>query len=142
MFKDLCSKQHSIKVYTTPGRGEWIRGEDEEFGIVVTGNGRPQFKARCRACGTTSSALPYGLIISWGLKITDFVWTKINKPTEYEPCSVRGCQAKPTEHHHFAPYNTFGREADDWPVMPLCQSHHTEWHQRMNGYQWNRKGAA
>lgn len=139
---EFCPKRHSRKVYTTPDHGEWQRGEDEDLGIVVLGNGRPQLRMRCRTCGATSGALPYALIGPWGLKISDVAWERVNKRAEYEPCSVRGCQSKETEYHHFAPYNTFGREADDWPVMPLCREHHVEWHRRMNGYQWNRRSVA
>lgn len=139
---ETCPKRHSRKVYTTPDRGEWQRGEDEELGIVVLGNGCPQIRTRCRACGATSGALPYSLIIPWGLKLSDFTWSRVNPPTEYPPCTVRKCPRTPTEYHHFAPYNTFGSAADAWPVMPLCKEHHIEWHQTMNGYQWNRKRIA
>lgn len=137
---DTCPKRHSRKVYATPDRGEWQRGEDEELGIVVLGDGRPQIRTRCRACGKTSSPLPHALITAWDLNLSDFTWDRINPPAEYAPCSVRGCERKPTEYHHFAPCNTFGREADDWPVMPLCREHHVDWHQRMTGYEWHRPG--
>lgn len=105
-------------------------------------NGRPQIKARCRSCGTLSGALPHNLIVLWGLKLSDFTWEQVNSPANYDPCSVYGCQADGVEYHHFAPRNTFGLEAEDWPVMPLCREHHTEWHKRMNGYLWNRRSIA
>ena len=54
-------------------------------------------------------------------------------------CGYQGCQSTEVEWHHYAPYNTFGREADNYPCLPLCRAHHRYWHQQMNGYQWNRR---
>jgi hypothetical protein len=74
---------------------------------------------------------------AWGL--TKVEWIEVRPPNVYEPCSVRGCPQPGQEWHHFAPRNTFGEEAELWPVMPLCVGHHREWHTRMDGYRWHRQ---
>lgn len=130
-----CPKQH-----TTKADGRWIRGDDEAPGLVVCGNGAQQVKMQCNHCGHRSSPLPYKLVRTWRIRRKDIAWTKQNDPNEYLPCVREGCDVTPTELHHFAPRNTFGGEADLWPVAPLCRTHHIEWHQRMDGYRWQRPG--
>jgi hypothetical protein len=61
-----------------------------------------------------------------------------NSTTSTDTCCYIGCDSTAVEWHHFAPYNTFGAEADRFPVMPLCQPHHRSWHSQMDGYQWRR----
>lgn len=56
-------------------------------------------------------------------------------------CCYHGCGSTHIEWHHFAPRNTFGREADNYPVAPLCPKHHRQWHATMDGYQWRRRSA-
>ncbi len=52
-----------------------------------------------------------------------------------EECSRNSCRNRDIEWHHIAPKEVFGwEEADEWPVVPLCQEHHREWHRRMIGY--------
>jgi len=47
-------------------------------------------------------------------------------------CSYKGCKSKNIEYHHWAPKEIFGkREADHWPVSPLCTKHHSLWHAAM-----------
>lgn len=137
MFPAQCHLRHSCK-----REGLWQRGDDETPGIVHQSDGGFQIKMRCNACGAKSGALPRGLIDAWGITPDRFGWSKTNEPREHEPCVVEGCGLTPTEYHHFAPRNTFGVEADQWPVLPLCVAHHRAWHQRMDGYRWHRKGAA
>lgn len=48
------------------------------------------------------------------------------------PCVV--CGGSGTEEHHWAPRNIFGEDANMWPMSYLCRMHHTEWHDRMDGY--------
>ena len=55
-------------------------------------------------------------------------------------CCYDGCESTAVEWHHFAPYNTFGEEANKFPVQPLCRDHHRYWHEKMDGYQWRRRG--
>lgn len=55
-------------------------------------------------------------------------------------CCYDGCESREIEWHHFAPYNTFGAEADRFPIQPLCRDHHRHWHQTMDGYQWRKAG--
>jgi hypothetical protein len=55
-------------------------------------------------------------------------------------CCYDGCESTAIEWHHFAPRNTFGMEADRFPVGPLCRDHHQHWHRTMDGYKWLRSG--
>jgi hypothetical protein len=132
-----CQLQHSSKV-----DGTWRRGTDETPGKVTCANGAIQVKMRCNACGSKSGALPYLVVREWGISEDDCLWQVVNPPYEHQPCVVEDCGAVPTEWHHFAPRNTFGTEADLWPVLPLCVAHHRAWHQRMDGYRWHRKAVA
>lgn len=131
-----CVHQH-----TTKSHGQWIRGTDETPGLVVCANGTHQVKMQC-SCGHRSSPLPYRLVRAWGIRREDIAWEKVHEPAEYPPCVVAGCGATPTELHHFAPRNTFGADAELWPVSPLCRPHHVEWHRRMDGYAWQKPGVA
>jgi hypothetical protein len=54
-------------------------------------------------------------------------------------CCYHGCESTQVEWHHFAPYNTFGVEANNFPVQPLCREHHRHWHVKMDGYQWRQR---
>lgn len=137
MHPQMCDRQHSRKV-----NGQWVRGDNEEPGEVICANGVTQVKMRCGYCGAKSGALPYKVIHAWGLVQADCTWRVEHEPYEHQPCIVLNCGLKPTEQHHFAPRNTFGADADLWPVLPLCVAHHREWHQRMDGYRWHRKGIA
>lgn len=44
-----------------------------------------------------------------------------------EPCSVKGCENRDTELHHFAPRSLFP-DADNWLTGWLCKAHHALWH--------------
>jgi len=132
---DAC--RHTSKQF-----GMWRLGQNEDLHAIVTSNQRTQFKLKCRGCGATTGALPHVLVAQWGFGASDIVRVRQNEPYAHEPCSYLRCDAATTEYHHFAPYNTFGNDANNWPVMPLCREHHQEWHRRMSGYQWHRKGVA
>lgn len=132
-----CHLEHSMK-----RDGIWRRGADEEPGEIICSNGTTQVKMRCNNCGSKSGALPYATIHAWGITQADCTWKVTNEPYEHEPCVIVGCGLTPVEYHHFAPRNTFGSEADNWPVLPLCVAHHREWHRRMDGYRWHRKSVA
>ena len=54
-------------------------------------------------------------------------------------CSYQGCESTHIEFHHFAPRNTFGLEAENYPIHPLCREHHHHWHQQMDGYRWQQR---
>lgn len=121
--------------------GEWRRGWLTAIGAVITRNGAIQYKGRCLGCGWTSGPLPHGVATEWlgGQKVA---WLRINEAGEYPACSVRDCGAAGVDRHHFAPRNTFGSEAEDWPVMPLCKDHHVRWHTMMDGYRWHARRSA
>ena len=56
-------------------------------------------------------------------------------------CCYDGCESTSVEWHHFAPRNTFGGEADRFPIHPLCPDHHRHWHRTMDGYRWTKSSA-
>ena len=112
---------------------------DHTLLIVVTRNQQRQFRLVCDLCGARSVNLPKVL---WELvtQRAERVEVKRNEPARYDPCAITECNNPGVERHHFAPRNTFGwLEAEKWPTAHLCRAHHTEWHQRMNNYQWNRR---
>jgi hypothetical protein len=135
-------RQHCTARHTVPNQGRWVRGEREALGVIICANGTRQHKMRCLLCGTTGSPIPTRQLDAWGLTPADITWQHTNAAGDYPPCSYRDCPVTPTELHHFSPRNTFGDDADNWPVLPLCREHHVHWHQRMDGYRWHRKGIA
>jgi len=47
-------------------------------------------------------------------------------------CSYDGCGSRGHEYHHWAPKEIFGKkEAEKWPIDPLCKAHHDMWHDAM-----------
>jgi hypothetical protein len=135
--QSLCPYRHTVGSSSHP----WVLGENEVAEVILLRNGQRQVKLRCRNCGTATGALPKQAVFEW---MSDLGPPLIREGYmgSYPPCSYRGCSAPGVDMHHFAPWNTFGRDADNWPVMPLCQSHHRAWHQQMDGYHWHRKAAS
>lgn len=43
------------------------------------------------------------------------------------PCSYKGCKTPEVEMHHIMPIG-YADDADDWPLVALCQYHHHKWH--------------
>lgn len=116
----------------------WVPGDADEYGRIYLSNGLMQVKARCRMCGGRSGAIPADVYTSWGVQPDDLpTWTPAH--TEIT-CVVIGCETPGHEYHHFAPSAVFHDDCDRWPCMPLCRPHHVEWHQRMDGYRWGRRG--
>ncbi len=118
----------------------WILGSNEQTEIIIHRRGR-QVKRRCLDCGHLGGAMPMQSVWEWIDRLGTPV-IRYGDLSSYPPCSYTGCTTPGVDRHHFAPYNTFGPDADNWPVMPLCQEHHREWHGRMSGYQWNAKAVA
>lgn len=126
-----CPYSHAGKV-----DGKWWKGEYDEFGLIYLSSGVMQVKARCLECNARSGAIPQDVYTRWGVEPSDLpVWTP---PRTDITCVVTGCETPGHEYHHFAPSAVFGEDAWLWPCLPLCQPHHVEWHQRMNGYRWGR----
>lgn len=59
--------------------------------------------------------------------------------TEIIHCCVKGCPNTNhdvgIENHHFAPKALFGKDAENWPVEPVCLPHHEQWHETINLHQ-------
>lgn len=134
----VCPETHADR------HPRWARGSDDRSLIIITINRTAQWKLICNKCGKVSGAIPNRLIHDLGMTPAGEV--QINNPDcralRWDPCSYIGCNTEITELHHFAPRNTFGADAENWPVMPLCRAHHVEWHTRMDGYEWRKKAAA
>jgi hypothetical protein len=115
-----------------------VRGVNEVTEVIMLRNGQRQVKLRCRNCGNLVGPIPKSALAEW---MADLGVPIIRQGSDYTypPCNYRGCQVPGEEMHHFAPRNTFGEDADNWPVMALCKAHHHEWHQRMDGYLWQRR---
>ena len=128
-----CPYNHASRTF-----GEWMIPTTSEIGVVVTANGGVQYKARCIGCGNSDAILPVRFIKQYLSDGGTFAWYRANPPKETQPCAHRDCSRPGEEWHHFAPRNTFGIEADDWPVELLCKGHHREWHNRMDGYRTHR----
>ena len=134
--RTICTYTHTNNATRT-----WQRGDaPESVVLLIQANGVQQIKLRCTNCRFLTGALPKEVSTRWGLWAIPPGEVRDNRANQ--KCSVVTCASTEVELHHFAPYNTFGAEADDWPVMPLCRRHHHEWHARMDGYQWRRKAAA
>lgn len=121
--------------------GFWVQGENDIYQAVIQGNGVLQIRVRCGNCNQSCGFLPHDVWRRWvrdGAVLTGT--PQVHKPTDQDPCSYANCPNLPTEYHHFAPWNTFGNDADNWPVMPLCREHHHAWHRTMDGYRWHRRG--
>ena len=64
----------------------------------------------------------------------------VQAPTTAEPtlpCSYSGCTETRTQMHHVAPRSIF-KDADSYPVVPLCRAHHVALHQRLDA--WKAEG--
>lgn len=131
-----CPRDH-----TERRNGLWHLGNDGGLGQVITANGVLQYKTVCPDCGTSSGPIPHNVASAWAQR-HGISWQRTNEPTRYEPCVVHGCGEDGVHYHHFAPRNTFGGEADKWPVLPLCLQHHEEWHSRMDNYRRYRAGVS
>lgn len=134
-----CGQTHTQK-----RDGAWRRGDaTESFRAVLQSNGRVSIKAYCQTCRIASGPLPTAQLAAWGVQWHDVTDVRVNAAAtaaNFPPCSYENCDGWPTEYHHFAPYNTFGDDANNWPVMPLCAAHHRQWHQTMDGYRWHKRG--
>lgn len=132
--RPVCPFSHTVK-----RDGTWRRGDAPEAPILITqANGVQQTKLQCVHCGQATGALPAALTARWNLGTP----TEMRDNRGQDTCSVATCDSREIEWHHFAPRAVFTTEADDWPVMPLCRPHHTEWHRRMDGYRWTRRAIA
>lgn len=103
-------------------------------------NGKEALRWVCDWCHDfqTASALPFSLLPE-GVTLSDLPLRQDNRvtygPVELPACVVCGDDAEHS--HHWAPQSIF----PDWPyalVVPLCVSHHDEWHARMraHGLRW------
>jgi hypothetical protein len=116
------------------------RDQDEAtvfLGLRTKRSGVPIYDLCCADCGRRIrhlSAKAFNDLIERGKKVEYFESGTGDTPV----CVVRGCTTVGYEYHHFAPRNVFGfREADRWPYLRLCKPHHTAWHQKMSGFQWD-----
>lgn len=116
-----------------------MRGRETQVEVVFGANGVMAVKLRCGWCRNLTGALPKDVVWEWLNPFGPVVYRTNQAADE---CCVTTCSSVEVELHHFAPRNTFADDADDWPVMPLCREHHTEWHTRMDGYRWHRKRVA
>jgi hypothetical protein len=111
-----------------------------ELGSTTKTNGVISYRVRCVGCGTTSGEIKKKDFINLMELGIEYTWRRdAYANADTHTCQVKGCGRTDISFHHFAPRNVFKEEADLYPVLPLCQDHHTGpngWHARMNGYRW------
>lgn len=134
-----CTAVHAAKLVSI---GQWTPGDaDQLLGVLITASGIKQYRSWCRRCSTRSDSIPHWIVEGWwadqGFRPVWLIDTSDSGPR----CAYRGC-GLPAEWHHTAPRNTFGPDAERWPVVPLCPAHHRGWHERMDGYRWHMPGAS
>jgi hypothetical protein len=110
--------------------------------IIKCRNGSFQVHVACNDCGERSGPLGKDLWATVVMMYPHDIRHQDNSVhASYPDCVVDGCDEPGMEHHHFAPVNTFGwREANRWPLLPLCKAHHRFWHLTMDGYRWHARG--
>jgi hypothetical protein len=125
--------------------GKWVYHPTNTPGIrqFVKSSGVINYELVCLTpgCRFHTSPIP-NYDAQWHIRTNKFTELPPRINTSTDTCSYTGCESTEIEWHHFAPRNTFGREADNYPVMPLCRAHHQGWHQTMDGYRWRGKSAA
>lgn len=140
MSTTFCPEEHARKSNET----SWFIGSNGALGVWIGPSGMQIYKVECRRCGYRTSALPHAQVDYWLRAGVDIEWTESSAdrygPRDRPPCGYAECTNTVTQLHHYAPRNTFGADdADNWPVGALCQDHHRQWHQVMDGYRWHRK---
>lgn len=134
---DICTAVHAARMRT----GDWSPGDgDQLLGVLITRSGTRQYRSWCRQCSTRSGSIPHWIVEGrWADYGRHPTW-RIDESAESARCAYVGC-GLPAEWHHIAPRNTFGQVAEHWPLVPLCPSHHREWHERMDGYRWKTRAS-
>jgi hypothetical protein len=120
---------------------QWIFPEARTFelGGTIKANGIIAFRVRCVGCGNTSGEIKKKDFIALVERGVNYTWTRDNYAhADAGVCQVRGCGRLDVEMHHFAPQNMFP-DADNWPYLPLCKTHHRLWHTTMDGYKFQAK---
>lgn len=104
----------------------------------IKSNGTVNYELVCTISGCTFNSSPIPNTAAERLLERLPVLPTRNSPPSGHTCCYDKCGSTHVEWHHFAPRNTFGAEADNFPVQPICREHHLHWHQQMDGYQWRR----
>jgi hypothetical protein len=123
--------------HTAKSEGVWVRGSAiERTRLTIQHNGVHTIKLVCVDCDKITGPIPQTVADAWGLRIDE---TRDHREADVT-CCYRGCLSLDVEWHHFAPQNTFGDDAGNWPIQPLCRAHHRQWHATMDGYSVQRAG--
>lgn len=136
--RGLCvDRQHAYKI----DGNRWSYPTDRTaIRMFIKSNGVVNYEFVCtvNGCRWHSAAIPNELAKS-ALKKLPILEPRQSDYAGIDVCGYRGCESTDVERHHYAPRNTFGFEADNFPCLPLCRDHHRYWHQKMDGYQWRQK---
>lgn len=100
-----------------------------QLGAVIQTNGIPAYRVRCVGCGKESGEIKRSEALTLIAAGVQYVWTR--EPYAHNDthmCGVKGCNRTDVEWHHWAPRSIFKKEADNWPVTPLCVACHKRWH--------------
>ena len=129
-----CPEIHSQIKTGEDYDGSWITGSNEHL-VIEKLNGRIlMYRAVCNVCGTRSSSMPKAVFVwrKWHCEVRTV--ERDNGVADETPCVVGGCPGRDIQWHHIAPRSVFGAAAEAWPIIPVCQPHHSEWHDAMADY--------
>lgn len=106
--------------------------DEAELVMVITADRKKQFRLRCNGAHRNridTQNLPYEKLSH--KEKSDCEIVRINRPTDDGICERCGKEG-PVQGHHMAPHAYFA-DANEWPLIDLCQGCHTEWHQKIEG---------
>lgn len=127
-------------------RDSWTPGDDDQIlGVQINSRRAAHYHTICARCGDKSASIGHGSMVHWDPARRVIKWVREYDPTRYArvghlakpACSVEDCSTGGyIDWHHIAPRALFA-DADSWPIIALCQEHHTGrygWHQMMTGF--------
>lgn len=121
----FCTERDHVRPV---GGGAWIIDGHTtgDWWLRRVGNGTSQVLWTCRACGHTTSSVPYAFARAAGQSVDD-----LPIGTDYlglnPGCEVTGCERRDTELNHTYPRAIDPEKAEIYPQVWLCRFHHEEW---------------
>jgi len=106
---------------------------------MVSANGVKHYRLACTACARLSGkSIPKHALDPDVMDAAVVVASNTRRDKE---CARCGEWRNGVEEHHWAPFGVFD-DAGYWPTAWLCRDCHVTWHERMNGYRFERPLAA
>jgi len=128
-------EKSSLRTYLLSPLGHRRDCGHDQFGVVSyqQSNGQTRFRLACVVCGLMFQSDIAHYKLSKDTKgRAPLVRENDGSETYYSVACIRCGGRDGVQNHHWAPRIIFGFEdAESWPQAPLCQSCHSEWHQKM-----------